>query len=211
MKKIITAFSVLSLVAACVNTKESTMEDFWRDAIGEEQTLSNYKTVTNTPKNENFVSQKDREQIIIIDENDTYQLPSRDEVIYEFAPLPEVFAIPATRATNKMLDETRNLHEGNDDVFLFIAALRKNDGKMPDGIYKAEQVTRKIIDGSKAFKIVNNKAEADYILSPVIDNIGSTENPIVEYRIILTDSENNKINEWVEVVRRLNNNDRSWW
>ena len=41
MKKIITAFSVLSFVAACANTKESTLEDFWRDAIGEEQTLSN--------------------------------------------------------------------------------------------------------------------------------------------------------------------------
>jgi len=29
--------------------------------------------------------------------------------------------------------------------------------------------------------------------------------------MILSDMENNKINEWSETVRRLQNDDRSWW
>ena len=215
MKKLTTIISVLSLIAGCANTTDSTLEDFWRDTVDEQHSeegterlfsqASEVRIVKETP------SQKVKTEIIVIDEDDTYQLPTRDERYSEFMPLPEIYAIPAARATNKMLDETRNLYNGNDDVFLFIAAIQKNDKKLPDGIYKAEQVNRKIINGSNTFKVVNDKSEADYILSPSIDNIGSTEEPVIEYRLILTDTENNKINEWVETVKRLNNDDRSWW
>ena len=215
MKKLTTIISVLSLVAGCANTKDTTLEDFWRNAADKQHTAEETEMLFSQASEVNIVkeipSQDIKTEVIVIDEDDTYQLPTRDERYSEFMPLPEIYAIPAARATNKMLDETRNLYDGNDSVFLFIAAIQKNDKKLPDGIYKAEQVNRKIITGSKTFEVVNDKSEADYILFPSIDNIGSTEEPVIEYRLILTDTENNKINEWVETVRRLNNDDRSWW
>lgn len=215
MKKLTTIISVLSLITGCANTTDSTLEDFWRDTIdeqhSEEETERLFSQASEVRIVKELPSQDLRTEVIVIDEDDTYQLPTRDERYSEFMPLPEVYAIPAIRATNKMLDETRNLYDSNGDVFLFIAAIQKNDKKLPDGIYKAEQVNRKIINGSNTFKVVNDKSEADYILSPSIDNIGSTEEPVIEYRLILTDTENNKINEWVETVKRLNNDDRSWW
>ena len=215
MKKLTTIISVLSLITGCANTTDSTLEDFWRDTIdeqhSEEETERLFSQASEVRIVKELPSQDLRTEVIVIDEDDTYQLPTRDERYSEFMPLPEIYAIPAIRATNKMLDETRNLYDSNGDVFLFIAAIQKNDKKLPDGIYKAEQVNRKIINGSNTFKVVNDKSEADYILSPSIDNIGSTEEPVIEYRLILTDTENNKINEWVETVKRLNNDDRSWW
>lgn len=215
MKKLTTIISVLSLITGCANTTDSTLEDFWRNTIdeqhSEEETERLFSQASEVRIVKELPSQDLRTEVIVIDEDDTYQLPTRDERYSEFMPLPEVYAIPAIRATNKMLDETRNLYDSNGDVFLFIAAIQKNDKKLPDGIYKAEQVNRKIINGSNTFRVVNDKSEADYILSPSIDNIGSIEEPVIEYRLILTDTENNKINEWVETVKRLNNDDRSWW
>ena len=86
----------------------------------------------------------------------TYQLPTRAERYEEYAPMAEVYAIPAARATNRMLDDTRDIYENNGDTFLFITDLKKADRKMPDGIYNAERTTRKIIEGSKTFKVVND-------------------------------------------------------
>lgn len=155
---------------------------------------------------------------VSVDDNSTlpypslsYRLQTKTERYEERIPVAEIYAIPAERVTNKMLDQTRDIYEQSGVTFLYIASLKKNDRKLPDGIYKAEQVTQKIIDGSNTFQIVSDKKEADYILETAIDNIGSTEDPIIEYKLILTDTENNKINEWVEIVRQLHNDDHSWW
>ena len=82
---------------------------------------------------------------------------------------------------------------------------------MPDGIYSAARTTRDIIEGSKTFKVVNDMKEADYYLETVIDNAGTPEEPILVYKLILFDGKNNKINEWTETMRRVRNDDRSWW
>ena len=47
--------------------------------------------------------------------------------------------------------------------------------------------------------------------TPLIDNAGTPEEPILVYKLILFDGKNNKINEWTETMRRVRNDDRSWW
>ena len=34
---------------------------------------------------------------------------------------------------------------------------------------------------------------------------------MVVYKLVLTDKDNNLINEWKETVRQVDNDDRSWW
>lgn len=124
---------------------------------------------------------------------------------------PEVYAIAATRVTNKMLDQTRNIYENNGETFLYIMEPKKMDRSLPDGFYYAQKLTKDIITGSQTFKPVNNMNEADYYLEVLVDKSGNEEVPVVIYKMILFDHENVKIDEWSESVKRIRNDDRSWW
>ena len=126
---------------------------------------------------------------------------------------PSVYAIAATRATNKMLDESTDIYENNNSTFLYIMDPKKTDDSLPDGFYYARKTTRDIIEGSRTFKVVNNLNDADYYLETQIKEIPvqGAETPIIEYKIILNDKDNNKINEWTETIRQLQNDDKSWW
>ena len=212
MKNKLLAVSALLMLNACAHSEVSTLQDILFEDSDNQETIR-VETPEKLPVKEiegvEYVVE-DRDNVVIY-EPATYQLPTREERYANYAPTAEVYAIPAARATNKMLDETREFYEQNGDVFLFIASLKKADRKLPDGVYKAEQVTKKIIEGSDTFKVTGNKEEADYILETIIENNGTPEEPILTYRMILSDTENNKINEWSETIRRLQNDDRSWW
>ncbi len=199
--------SGLLSVAACANTENSTLEEI----IFDDGYYTETRKVTVQKQAPAPVREAPAADVEVVEGFGTYQLPTRAERYEEYAPMAEVYAIPASRATNRMLDDTRDIYENNGDTFLFITDLKKADRKMPDGIYNAERTTRKIIEGSKTFKVVNDKSEADYILETIIDNAGSPEEPILVYRMILLDTESKKINEWVETFRRVGNDDRSWW
>ena len=68
-------------------------------------------------------------------------------------------------------------------------------------------------DLSRTYTVVNNLNDADYYLETQIKEIPvqGAETPIIEYKIILNDKDNNKINEWTETIRQLQNDDKSWW
>ncbi len=203
MKKNMVMLSGIVVLSACSNMQDITLRELF---FGQKKQVQVVETM---PIRE--ITLDNQDSIIVTDTPFTFQLPKRADRFAQEAPLPEVYAIPAARATNRMLDETRDIYEQNGEVFLFITGLKKADRTLPDGTYKAEQVTSQIIKGSNTFHVTPNKEEADYILNTIIDNVGTPENPILSYRLILIDRENNKINEWVETVRRLSNDDRSWW
>lgn len=207
MRKTLIAICGLLGLAACANTENSTLEEI----IFDDGNYSETRRVTVQKQTPAPILEAPAANVEVVEGFGTYQLPTRAERYEEYAPMAEVYAIPAARATNRMLDDTRDIYENNGDTFIFITDLKKADRKMPDGIYNAERTTRKIIEGSKTFKVVNDKNEADYVLETIIENAGSPEEPILVYRMILLDTENKKINEWVETFRRVGNDDRSWW
>lgn len=125
--------------------------------------------------------------------------------------IPQVYALAATRATNKMVDQTRDLPEDSDKNFLYIMETKVLDKDLPAGFSAAEKITREILESSENFKVTNQKTEADYILKIIIGNGGSEQRPIVVYKLILLDKDEVKLREWTESVRRVRNDDRSWW
>lgn len=138
-------------------------------------------------------------------------LHESQEVELEMAITPEVYALAATRATNKMLDETRDIYENGNNVFLFISAPKKLDSSLPDGFHYAQKVTNDIIEGSNDYKVVSNQEEADYYLQVLIDKSGTLDMPAITYKLIMFDNEGVQVGEWSETVRRVRNDDRSWW
>ena len=202
MKRNIMVLPVFLLIlVSCSNTREITIQDIMFDEMGNEVIAEQSVEAVRIPDKVPAAASPAR-----------YRLQTRSDRYDANHINPQVYAIAATRATNKMLDETAEFYENPDgDVFLYIADIKKADRKMPDGIYSAARTTRDIIEGSKTFKVVNDMKEADYYLETVIDNAGTPEEPILVYKLILFDGKKNKINEWTETMRRVRNDDRSWW
>lgn len=156
-------------------------------------------------------------QLQVLAPSGDYGLEYRDaqEVNFEANIDPKVYAIVARRALNKMLDETAPLYETKDDEVpsLYVRDVKIYDDRLPDGFYQAHKETQKILENSHTFKLTNNKYEADYFLETEIDTaeILNYDSPVIIYRLILLDQRNGVIKEWKENIRRVRNDDRSWW
>lgn len=135
------------------------------------------------------------------------------EEIQDSMITPEVYAIVATRTTNRMLDQSATVFEKIPNPKLYIMEVKKETEALPDGFYYSKKVTQDIIEGSRTFTKVNNLNDADYYLETKVREIKVNEqdSPIIEYKITLFDKDNNQINEWVETIKQIQNDDRSWW
>ena len=126
---------------------------------------------------------------------------------------PDVYALAATRSVNRMLDESAEVYEKTPAPKIYITEFKKLSKTLPDGLYYAKDATRQIIDGSRTYVVVNNLNDADYYLETRIKEIPvqGAETPIIEYKNVLNDKNNQKIGEWTETIRQLQNDDKSWW
>ncbi|MFV0626404.1 MAG: hypothetical protein ACK5N8_03525 [Alphaproteobacteria bacterium] len=125
---------------------------------------------------------------------------------------PEIYSIVATRATNKMLDNTNSIYDKQGEKRIYVTKTKLEDD-LPNGFYLSQEVTKKIIESSRTFTVVNNMNDADYYTETLIKKIQieGRDAPIVQYKLMLFDKQNNKINEWSETIRQVENDDRSWW
>ena len=139
--------------------------------------------------------------------------PYYEDVFYFYMLAPQVYAIVATRATNKMLDQTTTLSAKNPKPRLYIKDMQIIDANLPDGFAYAGKVTRDIIDGSQSFTLVNNFGEADYALEIVVDGATNpgAETPVIIYNLQLVDQNGVVYGQWSESIKQLLNGDRSWW
>ncbi len=140
-----------------------------------------------------------------------YLSTQHNDIERELYITPHVYAIAATRAANKMLDETRSIYEQGGNVFLYVMESKKLNSSLPDGLHYAHKLTTEILEGANDYKIVNNKDEADYYLEVLVDEGGSEDVPTIVYKMILFDNKNVKVDEWIINLKQLRNDDRSWW
>lgn len=141
-------------------------------------------------------------------------VPIDDDDFSEYDVTPEVYAIAATRATNKMLDGTRSLYRKKaQKPHIFITEIQKINPKLPDGFHYARKVTEEILEGSRDFVVVDNFADAQYQLDIVVDARRNPNNdsPIIFYELRLFDVNGNYINSWSSNIKQLQNDDESWW
>lgn len=128
--------------------------------------------------------------------------------------LPQVYAIAATRATNKMLDATQGLYlKKEQKPTLNLVAPQKLNDELPDGFHYAHKVTTKIIEGSGNYTLVDNLNDADYSLQVLVNalpNPGSVT-PVIEYQLLMSDKNGKEVGQWVESVKQIQNDDKSWW
>lgn len=159
----------------------------------------------NTKKDEVITEEVNKNAYII-------DAPYGMEGLYDETTTPEVYSIVATRAVNKMLDDTRPIYENLGSTFIYIMEPKKMKGDVTNGFYLSQRVTRNIIEGSKTYTVVNNMKETDYYLETLISKIEieGQDSPIIQYKLMMFDKSDRKVNEWIETIRKVKNDDRSW-
>ena len=117
---------------------------------------------------------------------------------------PEVYTVVATRATNRMLQDTAVIHE-NGVKRIYIKDVNVLSSDLPYGSHRIKGATRDIIVGSKIYDVVNNIKNADLVVEPSVDWFvtASSKVPALQYKMTLSDSNGKKVDEWIEVIRQV--------
>ena len=117
---------------------------------------------------------------------------------------PEVYTVVATRATNRMLQDTAVIHE-NGVKRIYIKDVNVLSSDLPYGSHRIKGATRDILVGSKIYDVVNNIKNADLVVEPSVDWFvtASSKVPALQYKMTLLDSNGKKVDEWIEVIRQV--------
>lgn len=117
---------------------------------------------------------------------------------------PEAYIVVATRATNRMLQDTSAIYDSASKK-VYIKDINLLSSDLPYGGHRLKGATKEIISGSNTFEVVNNIKDADFVVEPTADWYVSSNSdiPALQYTMKLLDKNGNKIDEWIEVIRQV--------
>ena len=126
----------------------------------------------------------------------------------------QMYSVVAARVTNTMLKQTSASHTLKEGSRIYVRPIKKTGvDHIPDGFYHTSQVTKDIISGSKIYILTDRQENADYILDISVSriNIEGMQGDVIQYKMILLDKGDNELGRWMESIRQVQNDDRSWW
>lgn len=117
---------------------------------------------------------------------------------------PEAYIVVATRATNRMLQDTSAIYD-NGVKKVYIKDINLLSSDLPYGSHRLKGATKDIIAGSNTFDVVNNIKDADFVIEPTADWYVASNNvvPALQYKMSLLDKNGKKLDEWIEVIRQV--------
>ncbi len=117
---------------------------------------------------------------------------------------PEAYNVVARRATNRMLQDTSSLYGNGRTKRIFLKDTRLLSSDLPYGSQRLRGITKEIISGSETYDVINNATDADYILDSAADwYVSGSAAPALQYKLTMFDKNGRKVNEWVEIIRQL--------
>lgn len=143
----------------------------------------------------------------------TYTLTKRSERYKKVEDTfnPNVYAVLASRVTNKFLTDMPAYFANKENPALYIEKTEYGDRFLPATPDVAENTAKEIILGSNMIKVVDDKALATHVLKGRISNINTPEVPVFKYGIALYEKDNKLVEEWSDTIRQVQNDDGSWW
>ncbi|MBQ8465818.1 MAG: hypothetical protein IJ545_07410 [Alphaproteobacteria bacterium] len=136
------------------------------------------------------------------------QIPSifETEEIY----MTKAYETAATRAANKMLDDTADIYESWNRPRLYIKQTIKESPNLPDGFYTARKALKQITGGAGAYLVVDNIDDANYILDSRVNEMMIGNLPAIVFKLSLNDAYDQPIRAWNVVIKQMAE-DKSWW
>lgn len=149
-----------------------------------------------------------QENFIIEPSTEVVETPSifESQEIY----MTKAYETAATRAANKMLDETTDIYETWNRPRLYIKQTISESEHLPNGFYTARKALKQITGGSGAYTVVNNIDDANYILDSRINEMVIGNLPAIVFKLSLNDANDQPIRTWNVVIKQMAE-DQSWW
>lgn len=117
---------------------------------------------------------------------------------------PEAYTVVATRASNRMLQDTSAIYDTDGTKTIYVKDVKLLSSDLPYGSHRLKGVTKDIISGSQTYEVVNNINSADFVLDTSADwFVAPNTAPALQYKIALFDKNGKKLNEWVEIIRQV--------
>lgn len=117
---------------------------------------------------------------------------------------PEAYVVVATRATNRMLQDTSAIYDNGRTKTVFIKDTKLLSSDLPYGSHRLKGATKEILSGSKTFDVVNNINNADYVIETAADwYVAPNAAPALQYKLAMFDKAGKKVNEWIEIIRQV--------
>ena len=117
---------------------------------------------------------------------------------------PEAYDVVATRATNRMLQDTSATYGNGQHQTVFLRDTKLLSSDLPYGSHRLKSTTKDIINGSKVYDVVNNSNDANFIVDSSADwYVANNAAPALQYKLAMFDRSGRKINEWVEIIRQV--------
>lgn len=118
---------------------------------------------------------------------------------------PEAYIVVATRATNRMLQDTSAIYDSGKARTVYIKDTKLLSSDLPYGSHRLKGATKDIISGSKTYEVVNNINNADFVIDTSADWYVAPDNtmPALQYKLSMYDRNGKKVNEWVEIIRQV--------
>lgn len=124
---------------------------------------------------------------------------------------PDAYLLASSRVLNRFLKDTSSIYSQSPDVKLFVKTARAGSKDLPGGLNEGPDNMKKQIENSYTFVISDTLSDADYYLETDVDWLDTPSKtvPAIQYKVALYDNQKNKINEWVEVIKKVDNSE-SW-
>lgn len=125
-----------------------------------------------------------------------------------------MYTVAASRTTNLMLEQTDYIYRKTLRPKIYVRPVKKVGSEhLPDGFSTARKVTEDIIAGSDTFILTSNPDDAKYQLDIAVSKLDVAALPgdVIQYKVTLYDRWNNQAGVWIETLRQVQNDDKSWW
>lgn len=124
-----------------------------------------------------------------------------------------IYEVVARRTTNKLLEYTAPIYDKATRPTIFVSEVQVFDEALPQSFAYSRKITKDMLENAKAFLVVNNPEDADYFLDIEVETVElkGVETPVITYTLVLSDANEEVLQEWSETIRQVKNDDKSWW
>ena len=123
--------------------------------------------------------------------------------------MTQAYEIAATRAANRMIDDTSDFYETQPQPKLYIKKIVKNSPNLPDGLHTAQRALKEISGKSETYTLVTDMSDADYLLDSRVEEFNSAGLPSIIFKLTINDKSDQPLKAWNVVIRQMSE-DQSW-
>ncbi len=137
----------------------------------------------------------------------TFALPGQPATIVP--EMPDAYALASSRVFNRFIKDTYSIYGTRPGLSVYVKPAKGLSRDLPGGVNRGVENFKNQLARSYTFTPANDQASADYVVETSVDWFDTPTKtvPAILYRTAMYDKQGNKINEWVEIIKKADNSE----